>query len=283
MTAVKSISQATGLDIDTEVDAIRSVAASRLRRVEQEHRLRVLFACESGSRAWGFASRDSDFDVRFIFVRPAADYLRLRPPPDAFDIQGTDDSDVDLDLAGWDIRKAAELMRKSNGPLFEWLESPIIYEQDGNVAPRLIALRNEYFDPKKSIHHYLSLAGGVWKKYLADRPDPIRKKYLYSLRPLACVRYIDRHRRQPPTCFESVLRAIDLDNETLGAVMRLLEQKRNHLELGRGPADPVLNRWIIDALKKGEHLALSMPGSSADTSNLDRLIADAILTPEGTQ
>ena len=117
-------------------------------RIEQEHRLRVLFACESGSRAWGFASSDSDFDVRFIYVRPAAHYLRLRPPPEAFDIHGNDDPDVELDLAGWDIRKAAELMRKSNGPLFEWLDSPIIYDQDSIITPRLLALREMYFDPK---------------------------------------------------------------------------------------------------------------------------------------
>ena len=128
----------------------------------------------------------------------------------------------------------------------------------------------------------MSLASGVWKKYLADRPDPIRKKYLYSLRPLACVRYIDRHRRQPPTHFESVLRAINLDDETLGAVMRLLEQKRNHLELGRGPADPVLNRWIVDALDVGKLLASSLSNSCVDNTELDRLIADAILTPDAT-
>ena len=266
------------MGVDPDVDAIRGTVAERLREVEREHRLTVLFACESGSRAWGFASRDSDFDIRFIYVRPAADYLRLRPPPEAFDIHGS--GDPDLDLAGWDIRKTAELMRKSNGPLFEWLDSPIIYEHDDVLTPRLVALRDVYFNPKKCIHHYLSLAGGVWKKYLADRPDPIRKKYLYALRPLACVQYIDRHRRQPPTSFQSVLDAIDLDADTRGAIMRLLDQKRDGTELGRGPADPVLDRWITDSLKFGEELATALPGSGADHGELDRLIADVILRPE---
>ncbi|MFK7791002.1 MAG: nucleotidyltransferase domain-containing protein, partial [Phycisphaeraceae bacterium] len=92
-----------GLGIDEAVDHVRPEVSRRLREVEKQHNLRIIFACESGSRAWGFASKDSDFDVRFIFVRPTEDYLKLVPPKDAFDLH----QDQDFDLAGWDIRKTA--------------------------------------------------------------------------------------------------------------------------------------------------------------------------------
>lgn len=270
---------AVGLGVDPAVDRVRDVIDRRLRAVEQERNLRVIFACESGSRAWGFASNDSDFDVRFIYVRPAADYLKLRPPVDAFDQQGEDD----FDLAGWDIRKTCELMRKSNGPLFEWLDSPIIYEQDGDLSARLASLREEYFDPRKTVYHYLSLAGGVWKKYLADVTEPVRKKYLYTLRPLACVKYIAQHRHMPPTLFEAVLDQIDLPAETRRAIDALVADKKANRELGAGPADTTLNTWITQVLDEGQAIAASLPTSGADNTSLDQLIADAILAAKGSR
>ncbi|MEM9418218.1 MAG: nucleotidyltransferase domain-containing protein [Planctomycetota bacterium] len=268
--------QPAGLGIDSAVDQVCGIIHERLRQVERERNLRVIFACESGSRAWGFASNDSDFDVRFIYVRPAADYLRLRPPVDAFDQQGEDD----FDLAGWDIRKTCELMRKSNGPLFEWLDSPIIYEQDGDLSARLIALRADYFDAKKSVFHYLSLAGGVWEKYIADEPTPVRKKYLYTLRPLACVKYIAQHKEHPPTAFDAVLDRIDLPAETRKAIDALVLDKKANRELGAGPADQVLNQWITQVLSEGEAIANALPTSGTDNALLDQLIANAILAPK---
>ncbi len=269
----KPLAQSEGIGIDPAVDRIRPIVHERLRKVEQERNLRVLFACESGSRAWGFASNDSDFDVRFIYAYPPAEYLKLRPPVDAFDQQGDDD----YDLAGWDIRKTAELMRKSNSPLLEWLDSPIIYEHDGHIFERLRTLRDLYFDPKKSVYHYLSLAGGVWSKYIEDTPEPVRKKYLYTLRPLACVLYIEQHGCQPPTRFESVLDAIPLDDPTREAINRLVTDKKANRELGAGPADPLLNRWIANALELGEKIAQALAPSQMTNHELDQLIADAIM------
>lgn len=252
---------------------MRALVASSLREVERDRDLRVLFACESGSRAWGFASDDSDFDVRFIYVRPPAAYLKLRPEADAFDIHG----DHDLDLAGWDVRKTAELIRKSNGPLFEWVDSPIIYEADAAFHERLRELRRVYFDPKKAMFHYLSLAGGVWSKYIEGDPRPKRKKYLYVLRPLACVRFIERHGTQPPTPFASVLDGIELADDVRGAIDRLVADKRASRELGAGPADEVLNGWITQTLAAGEQAAAAAPTSDVGNDRLDRLIADTIL------
>jgi len=265
--------KAVGLGIDAAVDQVRPLVRDRLRVVEKDHDLRVLFACESGSRAWGFASDDSDFDVRFIYVRPAADYLKLRPESDAFDLHGDDD----LDLAGWDVRKMAELMRKSNGPLLEWIDSPIVYEADVRFHGRLRELRAAYFDPKKAMYHYLSLAGSVWSKHIEGEAQPRRKKYLYVLRPLACVCYIERHGSQPPTLFQSVLAGIELTDTVRGAIDRLVADKRANRELAEGPADEALNGWIVETLRSGERAAGVAPTSTVGNDRLDRLIADTIL------
>lgn len=262
-----------GLGIDDAVDSVRPEVARRLRAVELSHNLRVLFACESGSRAWGFASTDSDFDVRFIFTRPTHDYLSLTPPKDAFDLH----QDQDFDLAGWDIRKTAELMRRCNPPLMEWLDSPIIYEADDIVSPKLIELRDVYFDAKKAAHHYLSLAAGIWRKYLQDEPNPVRKKYLYVLRPLACIRFIELHRTQPPTLFDSVLDKIDWTEAVRDAIARLIEQKRSAGELGSQPADPVLTSHIVASLEESERIAAELPVNETPTRALNELINLAIL------
>ena len=262
-----------GLGIDDAVDRVRPEVSRRLREVESNRNLRILFACESGSRAWGFASTDSDFDVRFIFTRPATDYLSLTPPKDAFDLH----QDQDFDLAGWDIRKTAELMRRCNPPLMEWLDSPIIYEADDVISPRLIELRSVYFDAKKAAHHYLSLAAGIWKKYLQDELNPVRKKYLYALRPLACIRFIDLHRAQPPTLFEEVLDGIDWTIDVRDAIARLIDQKRSAGELGSQAADPVLTSHLAVTLEKSEQIAAELPINETPTQALNELINLAIL------
>lgn len=262
-----------GLGIDIAVDRVRPEVARRLREVETQRNLRILFACESGSRAWGFASTDSDFDVRFIFTRPANDYLSLTPPKDAFDLH----QDQDFDLAGWDIRKTAELMRRCNPPLMEWLDSPIIYEADDIISPNLIELRDVYFDAKKAAHHYLSLAAGIWKKYLQDEPNPVRKKYLYALRPLACIRFIELHRIQPPTLFDAVLDQIDWEQDVREAIANLVEQKRSADELGSQPADPVLTAHIAISLEESERIAADLPVNETPTQALNDLINLAIL------
>lgn len=243
-----------------------------LREIEQRRNLRIVFACESGSRAWGFASSDSDFDVRFIFARPTAEYLRLRPPADAFDLP----ADGDIDAAGWDIRKTAELMSRSNPPLLEWLDSPIIYRADDFAFERLRKLRDHYFDPKKSAFHYLNLARGVWHKYIEGNSRPVRKKYLYVLRPLACIRYIELHRRQPPTEFENVLSGIDWPERAMASVRHLVEQKKAAAELGMAASDPVLDQYIVAWLNQAERLAQSLPPQQRDLRLLDELIEQVI-------
>ena len=149
-----------------------------LNKIEAAEDVRIIWSAESGSRAWGFASPDSDYDVRFIYVRNRKDYLRLNPVRDVIEWQ----LDEVLDISGWDIRKALQLLYKSNPTLFEWYNSPIVYRET-EEAQWLKDMLPQYFSMKKSLYHYLSMAKSNYHKYLQGEEVRL-KKYFYVLRPI---------------------------------------------------------------------------------------------------
>ncbi len=162
--------------------SVKARIMEELTAIEQKHDVKVLFACESGSRGWGFASPDSDYDVRFLYVHRLEWYLRVEAPRDVIELPINDE----LDIGGWELRKALQLMRKSNPTLLEWLDSPIVYRQDEVATQRLRELAHTFFLPQRGRHHYLSMAKKNFRGYLQD--ETVRfKKYLYGLRPLVAV------------------------------------------------------------------------------------------------
>ena len=141
---------------------MRQAICNQLVQIEQEHRICILYAVESGSRAWGFASRDSDYDVRFIYIHPLDWYLSIRDQRDVIECP----IDHELDVSGWDLRKALGLFAKSNPPLLEWLGSPIVYKDSNGLADRLRCLLIETFSSQRCMYHYLHMARGNYREYL---------------------------------------------------------------------------------------------------------------------
>ena len=167
--------------------SIDDAIAQALSDCEQRHRLKILFAAESGSRAWGFASPDSDYDVRFIYLKPLSWYLRVGEPRDTHEAMLPDD----LDLAGWELRKTLRLYAKGNMALNEWLGSPMVYREVGSLAMRMREGLNEWFQPRQALNHYLSMGRRTYTEHLhSDHPKI--KKLFYALRPLLACRWI-RH------------------------------------------------------------------------------------------
>ena len=190
----------------------------KLREIEERYGVTVLYAVESGSRAWGFASPDSDFDVRFIYKRPQKDYLRLDPPRDVIELPIDDTWDV----TGWDLDKALKLLYKSNPGLYEWLGSPIRYESNG-FEERLRPLMQYCFSEKTLLNHYLSTARNDMRSHL--RGETVRpKKYLYVLRSLLACRWILEKHSAPPVSF-SLLTGAVLPGELKGTVDELIALK----------------------------------------------------------
>ena len=178
---------------------MKQIILENLERIEAEHNVTILFACESGSRAWGFPSPDSDYDVRFIYAQKPASYIRV------FDKRDVIEQPIDglLDINGWDIKKALGLLRKSNPSLMEWLSSPIIYRQhDAGILP-LTALAKSAFLPHSSSHHYLSMAKNDVNKLVESR-DIRLKKYLYMFRALLATQWVIDKGTQPPMHFQDL-------------------------------------------------------------------------------
>jgi uncharacterized protein len=222
---------------------MRDTILATLRDIEVRHHVSVLFACESGSRGWGFASPDSDYDVRFIYVNRLPWYLSVEPQRDVIEqpISG------ELDVSGWDLRKALQLLRQSNPTLLEWLRSPILYREDAAWMSRFRQLAEAGFSSVRAYHHYVSMAKKNYREHLQG--EEVRfKKYLYVLRPLMAARWIREGKGAPPMRFADLVEATLLDATLIAEINRLLEVKMRAGEAATSPRWPALNAFIEQEL-----------------------------------
>lgn len=219
----------------------RSEVLRRLARAEEEHGVRILFAIESGSRAWGFASPNSDYDVRFIYAREPSWYqaVDLEERRDVIEYPIVDD----IDLNGWDVRKALRLYWQSNPAFVEWIKSPITYIENSGFRAGALSMLPSIYSPEKGIYHYRSMAKTNYRGYLREAVVPL-KKYFYVLRPLLAARWILKTGATAPIEFEKLLTLLQDEPVVLSEVHKLLEQKRSTPELGRSAAVPILNQFI---------------------------------------
>lgn len=216
-----------------------------LNRVEKVECVRILFAIESGSRAWGFASPDSDYDVRFVYVREPDWYLSLTPKRDVIEVPLTGDFDTN----GWDIRKALNLLLKPNPVLLEWLSSPIRYRWNQDACAQLQALACRTAFARACLNHYASVARRHWNDYVEGREDVNLKKYLYILRPAMSLAWIrEQPTAIPPMSLPHLMQGVALHQTVRDAVAELLALKSQASELGRGPRLAALDEFITREL-----------------------------------
>lgn len=255
------------------MSAVHEQIKQELNRIEQEEQVRILYACESGSRAWGFPSQDSDYDVRFIYVRQVDWYLSIFDKRDVIEYPISDM----LDINGWDLRKALNLFRKSNPPLLEWLQSPIRYEEKYSVAEQIRGISPLAFSPKSCLYHYLNMAKGNYRDYLQGERVKI-KKYFYVLRPVLACEWIERYGNMPPMEFDVLVeRLIPENSERKRAVQNLLLRKKAGEELDYEPRINPINDYLEERLKYFEQTAGSMKASESGLDErLDSLFRSAL-------
>lgn len=228
--------------------AVRARILDALDEIEARHDVRVLFACESGSRGWGFASPDSDYDVRFVYAHRLPWYLKVEPQRDVIELPISDE----LDVSGWELRKALALLRRSNPTLLEWLDSPVVYREHAQTGPGLRTLAAEFFSPRRGRHHYLAMAKKNFRGYLQGEAVRL-KKYFYVLRPLLAVRWIDSGRGMPPMRFADLAARMLDDDALLDEINALLEVKMRAGEAEYGPRRPRIHAFITEALEAARH------------------------------
>ena len=224
----------------------------KLKEIEEKENIKILHCVESGSRAWGFASPDSDYDVRFIYVRPKNFYLRLDKTRDVIEWQ-LDDT---LDINGWDIYKALNLLHKSNPTLFEWNSSPIVYKTTKEWE-RISEIINSYFVEKSGLYHYLSTAKSNYREYLKGEIVRI-KKYFYVLRPLLACKWILAEGTPPPMLFSKLMDKY-LEETIRPDVLKLLDLKMNNPEIGKGKRFDKVNEYIEHNIVEIEEKIKNLP------------------------
>lgn len=236
--------------------------------IEKDHGVRVLYAAESGSRAWGFASTDSDYDVRFVYAHSQDWYLSVFEQRDVIErmLPG------DLDVSGWDLRKSLRLMSKCNLAFNEWFDSPIIYRENAAFASAIRHLIPHFFQPARALFHYLSMASTTHTDYLSG--DQVRlKKLFYFLRPVLACRWIEHTRTQPPTEFSRLVAASWVNDEERGWIAELAAHKVVQREGDTSALPAFLRPWMQAQL---DHLALIGPGLAHKTDN-DLALLDEVL------
>jgi uncharacterized protein len=206
---------------------LREEILARIKMAEHTHGVRVLYAIESGSRAWGFASPNSDYDVRFVYAHPRDWYLQIDVDKarDVIEYPIVDD----IDINGWDIRKALQLACRSNPSIFEWLQSPIVYLDTGGFADAARALTPGIYSPVKGYHHYASMAHHQWRARHSGEHITL-KKYLYVLRALLCMHWLQDHSQPPPVEFAKLRPYLAQEPAIDALVESLLQQKQRSLE-----------------------------------------------------
>lgn len=259
------------------MDDIYRMIHDTLTRIETTYNITILYAFESGSRAWGFESEDSDYDVRFIYIHPTPWYLSIGKRRDVIEESSTSL----LDLSGWDLTKALDLFRRSNPPLLEWIQSPIIYMSKSSLIESFRELLPHYYAPISCMYHYLHMAEGNMREYL--KGDEVwTKKYFYVLRPILACMWIEMGIGAPPMEFRKLLEATVLDDNLLTEIEILLKAKREGHELRRGPRNEIISNFLENQLYRLKSLH-QPPAETKDPQVLDQLFLDILIEINGRE
>jgi uncharacterized protein len=247
--AVTSSVSVSPLDHPAIDPAICKSISERLVAVERDYNVRILFAVESGSRAWGMWSPDSDYDVRFVYVHPPGWYASIHE--NRRDVIETPLDEV-FDVNGWDLRKALRLMIKPNAVVHEWLCSPICYMRDHYAAVQLLVFASQVFEKKSYAHHYVHLGQNQWRTFLEGGEQVNLKKYLYAIRPALALLWLETNPRQPPPMnIDALMANLPLTDAVRESIHHLITRKRSLAEMGVAPRVPVLDDFVQSCFADG--------------------------------
>lgn len=262
---------------------ISKYISKKLEVIEQENRVKILVAVESGSRAWGFPSMDSDYDVRFIYLRTVDDYLSVNTLRDTIETPLVHDKllGVPFDLSGWDLRKALLLATQSNPVLIEWLVSPIKYIDSNVVSNELFSFVNENVALDAIRYHYHRLAQNAWRQ-IDQSTDVKLKHYCYALRPVLCLKWISQFNEAPPMDLPTLCKDLIQDESLKGEISNLVNAKFNSKESDRVIKNKVLDKFIETVLQHNIERPLNFMKTRATAINkantlFRKIIGDVVI------
>jgi len=233
-----------------------------LKRIEQESEVKICYAVEAGSRAWGTSSQHSDYDVRFIYVHKKDWYLSIDQKRDVIE-QPINDQ---LDLNGWDLRKALQLFKKSNTSLLEWLHSDIVYYQAFSLLEKMKELENKIFQPKASLFHYLRMAKGNYRN--GPQTEPINsKRYLNVIRPILAGMWMERYNNFPPNELRQLIEELIREKKVKREIYKLIKSKKNQDDPDIKLDFPIIHDFIEKEMKSLQEYTENLMVPKRDYTN----------------
>lgn len=249
---------------------MRTEIIKHIKQLEEDQNIKVLLAAESGSRAWGCPSPDSDYDVRIIFKRPKSQYLEIDDKPDSINYFHGEL----LDINGWDIKKTLKLIRKSNATPFEWAQSPIIYKEVDGFKNRIINLCKDYFQPRHTINHYKGIAKNSYFSNNLEKEIKL-KKLFYVLRPLMAAKWIIKKEEIPPMDIPKLIQIIE-DRTIVSHIRELLKIKETVYEDYLHKIDPLITSFISTEFDYINSMQLPDINSEVDVTKLNQTFKEII-------
>lgn len=244
----------------------------RIKEIELENDIRILYACESGSRAWGFESPDSDYDIRFIYTRQLTDYVAINDKPDTIEFPIINN----LDFSGWDLKKFLLHVYKSNGVMFEWLQSPVVYGEKDDFQNKNMKLSKMYFRAKPTLHHYL----GLTKKTYLDIKETDRvkiKRYFYALRPILAAKYIADNNDIPPMDIHSLLQKVGGLMDIKVAIRDLMKEKEIQNEAFLINRIPQIDSFLEKEIMNLNEIANNIADEKVPPDNLNQYFYQTVM------
>ncbi|MFZ6801073.1 nucleotidyltransferase domain-containing protein [Undibacterium sp. Di24W] len=257
-------------------EAVNAVIQERLTSIENKHEVKILLAIESGSRAWGFASPDSDWDVRFVYVHSQPWYLKVHAGRDVIETGIEQHPLGELDINGWELRKSLQLLHKSNPALMEWLQSPLVYRRNDLVMTQYEDLAKAFFKPQACFQHYVSMANTNTREFL--QKDQVRlKKYLYVLRPIFACLWIEQFGDMPPIEFHRLLDRLLPTGFLRAEIDALLVKKMAGGEAEVADQIPAISDFIHRELARLKQMQLLVEPLNPETYDAcDRFLMETI-------
>lgn len=240
--------------------------------LEKEKGIEILLACETGSRAWGFPSPDSDFDVRIIYKHHKDWYLSLTEEKDTIECFYENN---DIDISGWDLRKCLRLMWKSNPPLLERIQSPIIYHVDKEFLAGINSIAQKTYSRIATIHHYLSMAKKALDEVVSSN-DYKLKRFFYALRASVACLWILEKEEIPPIEFGKMVNGLDLSDNLTNRINELIELKSTISETYLHKGEHDLIKFMETCLEKADNESKNLPASKGQMSELNEFFRNTL-------
>lgn len=234
----------------------------KLDKIERDRGFKILFACETGSRAWGFPSPDSDYDVRFVYVENLDWHLSLKNARDSFELPINDE----LDITGWELKKSLGLLWKSNAAMLERIQSPIIYKSEGLFLDEIMELARASFSPIAVMHHYLSMSKKYFDECMADNEVKL-KKYFYAIRTAIAGAWVREMGTLPHIEMGKMMGIVD--EEVKAKIATMIALKATKKEGYFHVREPLIDEFLKEMISKNEAVANDLPSAKGDIEALD--------------